>query len=404
MLNNKVIYLPALMAERTTKKHYKHKNTKSFRFYTDDNPIFYYPHFLISAGLLLPQKTIIKDLKYDLSKGIVLGDSGGWQLNKGSLTYSKNIVESILYWLEENTNYAMNIDFPPDVDSKWDTYIEKLKISKYNYEYFAEHKKNKTKLMNVIHGTNLKRLNTWYDAVKDFEFEGGWGLGSSKSTFYFILTFFFLYEKGEIDKFNSKSYINPLFHLLGFSKTKEIPLLFYIQEKLNKLDKNITLTFDSSSPFKTAAFGNYYFWSYFFDLEDKRFNSITLSSNILKNKSNYNKDVLLPCNCPICKDITFGDVIELLNNEEKTHDGNYYLYLGCHNLYLMLDYVENMSRIIRTESKEIINSYFSEKMIGIFSIIDKAFNEDKPAEYIYKQKQALSILLEEPDLVKNSLF
>ena len=91
MLNNKGVYLPALAGTFTTPRRYLHKNGKSFRFFVEDEAPFYYPDFLVSAGTH-KSKPFHDTFKYDLTKGIRMGDSGGYQLATGAIKYTEGIV------------------------------------------------------------------------------------------------------------------------------------------------------------------------------------------------------------------------------------------------------------------------------------------------------------------------
>ena len=58
------------------------------------------------------------------------------------------------------------------------TFQECLDATLFNLDYFVEHRENKTKFLNVLQGTTWDDANTWYDAVKDYPFEG-WAMGGN---------------------------------------------------------------------------------------------------------------------------------------------------------------------------------------------------------------------------------
>lgn len=379
MIDNRCIYFPALSTETVDKKKILHKNGKSFRFYNKDS-IFYYPNFLSSAGIHLNRKEFVKELEIDLKNTIILGDSGGYQLVTGKLKQSMETTDKILNWLENNTTYGMNLDFPPR-----DQFKERLDISYQNYQYFYEHKQNKTKLMNVLHGPTLDRLNIWYDRIKDFDFPGGWGMGSlvGSNIFYFLLNFFFLFEKGEIEKHSAKE---ALIHFLGFSRIKDMPILLYLQHKLNKMNLDVTITFDSSSPILSAAYGNYYL-----SLSETGYKQLNIPLKIITNKEHVNLEENMPCNCPVCKNLTLKDVLinHLKNGGEKSI---FYLYVGCHNLYKLLEFKFNIENVMRFDNRTIYENTFNTSLIEIFGIIDKAFEDKFPSKYIQRHKNVIDSL------------
>jgi hypothetical protein len=388
MLNSRSVYLPALAASMVDKKDILHKNGKSFKFYRE-NGQFYYPKFLCSAGTNLAKTNFSKDLSIDLSKTLFLGDSGGYQLVTGVLKHSTELVDKILNWLEENTNYAMNIDYPPFACDR-EEYERRLNITVDNFKYFKENAKNKTKLMGVLHGPDFERMKTWYERIKDFQFDGGWGMGSIRggNIFYYLLNFFFLKEKGEFERLAGKK---ALIHFLGFSRVKDMPVLLYLQHKLNKEDKDITVTFDSSYPFLTATYGHY-----FLNCTGSGFKIMTISSKIVSLKESINLDVQLPCNCPICKNVTFKDILANHYDDESKEKSIFYLYLGVHNLYRLLENKYNCENIIFTECRSLYDSAFTTKTNSLINIIDQAFEQEHPAEFIQKNQNVISAL-DEPD-------
>lgn len=379
MLNNKSIYLPALNASIIGNKDILHKNGKSFRFYNDDS-IFKYSKFLVSAGANFKRKNFISDLNINRNKTFILGDSGGYQLVTGKLKQSEELTSNVLNWLEENTNYAMNLDFPPQ-----DKFQERMEISYQNFKYFYEHKKNKTKLMNVLHGPTLERLLIWYDRMKEFDFEGGWGMGSIRggNIFYFLLNFFLLFEKGEIRKYSGKG---ALIHFLGFSRIRHMPILLYLQHKLNLMDIDIKITFDSSYPFITATYGNFYL-----SMSETGFKQMKIPLSIIKNKEDIFLDENMPCNCPVCRGVTLRDVLK--NHVNDDNDKSiFYLYLGCHNFYKMMEYKSNIEKVIRFNNNSIYNNTFDTNLMEIFGIIDKAFQSKKSSKYIQEHRKTINII------------
>lgn len=379
MIDNRTIYLPALNASIIGKKDVLHKNGKSFRFYNKSS-IFYYPNFLVSAGNQFNRKDFLLEQGIDINNTMILGDSGGYQLVTGKLQQNMETTDTILNWLENNTTYAMNLDFPPQ-----DKFQERLEISYQNYKYFSDHKQNKTKLMNVLHGPTLDRLNIWYDKVKEFDFPGGWGMGSIRggNIFYFLLNFFFLFEKGEIEKHSGK---NALIHFLGFSRIKDMPILLYLQHKLNKMNLVVTITFDSSYPFITATYGNYYI-----SMSETGYKQMKIPLKIIENKEYVNLEENMPCNCPVCKNLTLKDVLNNhINNEEDK--SIFYLYVGCHNFYKMLEFKFNIENVVRFDNRTIYENTFNTSLIEMFGIIDKAFEDKFPSKYIQRHKNVIDSL------------
>lgn len=390
MINNKSIYFPAISWNSHLKMmtNYEHiKTGKNFDFWNTGYKIFYHPYLLVSAGILFKtEPDLSKIMNFDTSKGILLGDSGGFQLANNIIKYTEENIHLILKWLEKNTNYALNIDFPTYLSSKYkcnqELFKKNLNISCKNFRYFKENGTGTTKFLNVLHGRDLKSLNTWYDAVKDFDFDGGWAVGGTSVNLYFVLqSFFYLYEKGEIEKLNGK---NSLIHFLGYSKYKTQPYIFYLQDKLNRMNLDIRISYDSSTFWKTAGFGHYY-------LYNKRTGPslMKLSNNIVYKNSKINKEIELPCSCPICNGITYQDLINL-NGDREIFSEYIYMYMAIHNLYLNFDYKKVMENVILSDNEEIIDSVFNTQDKVIFNIIDKAFEAKSPFNYIQQSKKLIT--------------
>jgi len=387
---NKTIYFPAYFVPQLKmfKDNLFHKYTnKSFKIYEKDS-VFNYNYLLISAGHNYKKETK-KDLNYDLNRNIVLGDSGGFQLATGVLKYENDIVGKIFNWLENNTNYAINLDFPPYVSNEnskknfSEHFKEKIKISVKNFEYFQNKQTGKTKYLNVLHGRDKEKISLWYDSVKDFSFAGGWALGGcSVNLFYILYSFFFLFSKGEIEKNNNKQC---LIHILGYSKLFSLPYIFYLQKKLNDLGLNINISFDSSIFTISAGFGRY---GLLCSRDGIKY--MCISNKINREKRKINLDVNLPCQCPVCKAMKFSDLLGFVGKRGTGLNIDFYNYVAMHNLYKFLDYKNIMENTINVDEKELYESVFNSKDFIIFNLIDRAFEEKDPLNFILRNRDVIS--------------
>ena len=78
--------------------------------------------------------------------------------------------------LDFKCDIAMNLDVPPGGEVFTD-YDECLKMSADNFEYFAKNRiKGKVDFINILQAGFDHRTLDWYNAVKDFQFEG-WSIG-----------------------------------------------------------------------------------------------------------------------------------------------------------------------------------------------------------------------------------
>jgi tRNA-guanine family transglycosylase len=399
--NNRVIYIPAYsvvgLQGLLKNTHHCVHSEKTLRYYSQEEPtVFDYDAILVSAGHRYKEVDLSKKLGIDKTKTLMVGDSGGYQIATGAMKFTDDLRYKIFTWLEENTNYAMNLDLPLYVTTNTKqtemSKEEKIRISKDNFKYFSENRSGKTKYLNILHGRTEEDLNKWYEAIKEFDFEGGWAIGSAgNNPLHIIKSFFYLWEKGEIHKLNEKE--NPILHILGFSKVKEIHYIEYLQKKLNEMGFNITMTFDSSSPDMSAAHGGY-----IKDILVTGIKYITIS-----NKENYtNNKNKMPCDCPICKDITYSEFVGKPNKNGGMRT-EAYTHMSLHNLYKVLEYKRKVEKCIHED--ENYNEFFSTakgkyggKIQSRFKIIDDSFTRNNPFTYIMRKGKSWTRVFSDSEL------
>jgi len=378
-MKNNSMYLPAysltgLSALEQGSKKFNSEET--FRFYNkNENPCFEHKGLLISAGHAYKKMDLKEKMNFDFDQAILLGDSGGYQIATGQIDPKSDYLEKIFNWLENNTNYALNIDIPMYINKEGgvtSTLEEKLKISKNNYQYFYNKQSGKTKYLNVLHGRTPADLELWYNEVcKDFDFDGGWGIGSANiDIFYILQSIFFLFKKEVFIKSRQQK----LLHILGISNPTNMIILEYIQKKFNEYGYNYQITFDSSTPDISAGMGNYIL---FID-----FNKITYLS-ISSNYKNMNISANLPCFCPVCSEVKFSDFYQ---EDKKGFKTLSYNHISFHNLYQMLEYKKKVDAIINMNDKELYSNTFSKKIIYIFKIIDLLFSDIKNYNILLAEK------------------
>jgi hypothetical protein len=92
------------------------------------------------------------------------------------------------------------------------------------------------------------------------------------------------------------------------------------------------------------------------------------------------KDFRMPCHCPICNDL--DNVYSFFNHYKKDSDGNevvrfkdFNMNIAFHNLFLQLEYLENATRILKSDMIEIYDSFFPKKIYNNLLYLDKVFND-----------------------------
>lgn len=207
----------------------------------------------------------------------MVGDSGGFQIGKGSLNGLVNLHEGtagkqavagwndnydtkswIIDWLEQYCTYAMTLDMPlwarlsSNTKSPFHncTDAQLLAMTLDNLALIDKEKQGRTKWLNVVQGTTPENTLVWWDSVKKYKF-GGWALAGTagwRGGLYNMLTIIFTmrddaaFERG-LD----------WLHVLGVSQPKWDIFLTAIQNGLRKKNSKLQISCDSATPFTSAC-------------------------------------------------------------------------------------------------------------------------------------------------------
>lgn len=295
--------------------------------YLDSNsPLFYLPNSLYSAGQAAKSDGaadkggMVTDR--DRVSTIILGDSGGFQIQMGSIKFKGDETRNrMMKWMERNCDWSMILDFPtgginmgtiqrhyerlvstdgilpalvkdkngklvpalnedgspkmenvvsPDYGNRKkleslmdehgiDAEDEEMKYfftcllqTLINNDYFVKHRTpGATKFLNVVQGRNEIESKIWYEKVKHYPFEG-WSLaGPHKENFY--MTLHRLIDMRDDGVLQDRDWL----HFLGVGKLEHGCVYTTIQRMIREhINPNFTISYDVSSPFTTAAFGN----------------------------------------------------------------------------------------------------------------------------------------------------
>lgn len=230
------------------------------------------------------------------SNTTVLGDSGGFQIQMGSIKFKGDETRNrMMKWMEKNCDWSMILDFPtgginmgtidphtarlqaeagaldektgkPIVDSGNGELLEALCRENgqslayntcllqtlINNDWFVQNRTpGATKFLNVVQGRNPSESKIWYEKVKHYPFEG-WSLaGPHKENFEMTLQR--IIEMRDENLLQDRDWM----HFLGVGKLQNGCAYTTIQRCVREsINPNFTISYDVSSPFTTAAYGN----------------------------------------------------------------------------------------------------------------------------------------------------
>ena len=221
----------------------------------------------------------------NVSDCVVIGDSGGFQLGTGSITskaelkhleHFKNDAvaqynnwqqcdfrERTLRWLDRYTDYAMTLDMVLWAAEEYEqpnakkSQLRKLSVQQLidlsvdNLRFFADNRGRGgrgTKFLSVLQDIGNGTGEAWYQAVKDFEFEG-FALGSETGGMLNSLQWLRrLLNDYKLDK-------SEWIHTLGKSPPINSVVYTAAQRALRKAlgRDDFTISLDSSSPHQLAG-------------------------------------------------------------------------------------------------------------------------------------------------------
>ncbi len=309
------------------KKGYKH-NGFDFKWFTP-NSFFQYPYALINASSGIQDAWWWRKETGYSKDAIMMTDSGGYQIEsyakKGRS--AKISAGSSLRWQEANSNIGFNLDIPVTENDNFDMCLKK---SIKNFDLFERNRKNYTmKMYNVLHGRTLQEIETWYDAVKDFNFDG-WAIGIKGrrgSIYKPLLGYMVLHENNALN-------LKDNLHFFGTSSLKSMLALAMLSKHFDT-----AITFDSSSYSRVSQFRTWYFPS-----------SIRHAANFGRNEKKGMKAI--PCRCPVCSHATINDLYSQTN--PATH-----VLIALHNL---CQFIETNRRIgIMVEDEDVFTDYAKSK-------------------------------------------
>jgi len=353
-----------------------------------------------------------------------VGDSGGYQIGRGVINFdwqdfegnkANKVRSDILNWLELTADWSMTLDVPtwaadelnsPKTGLK--SFRDTLNGTIYNNKFFQKNRLGQTKFLNVLQGDDWETAQTWYDAIKDFEFEG-WAMGGINMCDMEVLLKRLIIMRDE-KKLDKKNWI----HVLGTSQLDWACFLTQIQRQLREhVNPDITISFDSASAFLSTANGLVYThnlftpkrWSYIMEKapDDKRLKGSTIP---------------FPFKSAIGNRLNMGDVCwygpgDLNKNDKEgktAWDSFSYCLMMAHNVYNHITAVQiandmndiesvkhqpqakHWRKIKDSDNTDQMSDFVPRNILYFNTFVKEVFESEKPMELISSASSFLADL------------
>ena len=364
---------------------------------SEGNNLFKISHALYSAGHSLEHEyDPCMVMNRDRSQSLVIGDSGGFQVISGVMPpYTPVSVHRILRYLEKMADVAMTADVPtkallkPKV-SGYQNYEQCLNQTITNLQHFKTHRENQNiRFLNVLQGRNEREADTWYEAVREYPFEGWAFAGNTRLNFH--LTCRRLLQMAERGELHSNSWL----HFLAASFLECSVLLTALKRSLRSAGfTNLEVSFDSASAllaadkYKRLSIGPKY-----------GSQKVSMQRHQLPiNRSGVVLDTRFPFESPIGSRLHLRDFYDPRKPDDACFDE-----IGCSMLTNHTIYREQMSFIevnrVVDIGQRLHGSIPSEVQMAV-EAINNIFNTDRPGHYMKVGRKALSnfVSLKEDDL------
>jgi len=344
----------------------------------------------------------------------IVGDSGGYQIGRGVIKFdwkdfegnkANKVRSDILNWLELTSDWAMTLDVPTwaadDLNSPktgLTSFKDTLDGTIYNNKFFQKNRLGQTKLLNVLQGDDWETAQIWYDAVKDFEFEG-WAMGGINMCDMEVMLKRLIIMRDE-KKLEGKDWM----HVLGTSQLDWACYLTGVQRQVREhINPNFTISFDSASAFLSTANGLVYTqnmftpsrWSFIMDKapDDKKLKG---------------SNIPFPFQSAIGDRLKIGDVcwygegdMNKNNKEGKTAwDSFSYCLMMAHNVYNQIRAVQvandfnDIERVVHkpdvkhwrktkaSDTTDEHSTYVPRNILYFNTLVEQVFTSEKPMEVI----------------------
>lgn len=334
--------------------------------------VFQYPHVLVSAFYGQDWPDLRKDLEFP-DDGIIIGDSGGFQLMSLKEWSKKDITIDpvrVFNWQAKNCDIGFPVDYPPFENTEA-AFEKSIGISDKNFEiaenlyidYLSKNQlnlKSQFLLYNVLqgYGFDKRKLDQWYAMATKYKnmSDTGWAFGCKPEAKPMMIAYqaMYMYEKGHKKNF----------HFLAVSGSRTIPIMCYLARYID----NIT---SDSSGWAQGAMQRKYFMPGHFGKFELFFGG--------HNKAEVDT---LPCLCPVCEKV--GKNVGLLSAQGSAPGG----IISLHNLHQLIQF-SKMCNSLKDDAavfKEYIRKFYDEEVQKAIEFIDYSLEKGFEKACIKYQK------------------
>ena len=321
-------------------------NPGDLNFLDPKNPLFRISHVMSSAGQALNQNRPCIITERDRSQTMLICDSGGYQIATKNLKITDDSYRlKVLRWLERHGDWSMTLDVPTGPLNTegyaYSSFRECLDTTLDHLRFFqANRQPGATKFLNVLQGNTTQQTDTWYDAVKHFDFEGWAFAGVLRHNFFNLCRR--IIKMAHENKIQHRNWI----HVLGTNELETAVGLTALQRAINDhINDKLRISYDTSSPFRILS------WELVYQTIRFDRNTMTLPAVKLRNDKRFvGSNVRFPWPSPIGDRLTMGDVyVRHGSNQKSYRDTQSGHYLNNHNLSALCYAVATANRIFDSE-------------------------------------------------------
>ena len=355
--NGRAIYTPAISAGYATaavksSANYRGGNIpvplKDLNFIDPSNPFFFHSHAMMSVGQFWNQNTNMPPnmcSKPRAAETYVLGDSAGYQTIKGLLAGNLSDCNLSLTKQEQCCDRVHILDIPliaiTNTNNGFNTYQACRKQTIQNTRFFDQNKN--LPCQTVMQGQNWNELMDWYEkVVKPLPHEGISFAGEcahKKPDLIFRLIFKMINDK----MFDHWNWV----HWLGRATLSRGVILSMFKRELSKyLGKEITVTYDTSTPFTNAM--RQYVVSTFPNFSSGNFGQPATESLLARYLMNGAPGPF-PFPSEIGKVLSLQDVCVPVKAKSSSLDTYGTLLMANHNLDVLLGAIDQAHRLCDLE-------------------------------------------------------